>query len=70
MYAQISVDEFIKEANTFDLLLYNSDAITAKATRAYTSSHWDHVGMVYRLSDCPDEVFIFETKSIHVFALF
>jgi hypothetical protein len=59
----------MKEANTFDFLLYRSNAVSAKAVRTYSGSDFDHVSMVYKLASEPNEVFIFETNStrgVHV----
>ena len=68
-YKQISVETLIKNANTFDFLVYRSNCMSAKAIRGHTNSDFDHVSMIFKLGSKPDEIFILETngnRGVHV----
>ena len=59
----------IKQANTFDFLIYKSNSISASTIRMQTNSDFDHVSMVFKLKSKPEEIFVFETngkRGVHV----
>lgn len=45
---QITEDQFIKMADTFDVLLFKCNSTGGKITRFYTGSEFDHAAMVLR----------------------
>ena len=55
----------MENSNTFDILLYRSNTIAAKAIRMYTGSKFDHISLIFRLKTSPHEVFVLDTNSNH-----
>lgn len=60
---QISEEQFLSKADTFDILLFSSNTNSAKVVRAYSGSEFDHAAMVVRLGSMPDDIFVFEATS-------
>ena len=62
-FPSISEEHFLKQVDTGDLLLFrtnNNRIVGSWITRAYTKSHFDHVGMILRFGDSLNQLFIFE----------
>jgi hypothetical protein len=55
----------METADTFDIILFRCSNGGGKIIRSYTNSHWDHAGMVIRVSaeDPADEILILEATS-------
>ena len=60
-YDSISEEQFLDIADTGDILLFKaSDSFGASVTRTWTDSDFDHVAMVLKFEQTPDEVFLIE----------
>jgi len=67
LVGDIPLHEFLRTCDTGDLILFdNSHAITY-LTKCCTRSKWDHVGMILRYSDNPDERILIESAGCGVF---
>ena len=62
---QISERQFIDKADTFDILLFTCNNPVAGVIRSYSKSEYDHLAMVIRYSDEPDEVYFIEAVGVH-----
>ena len=62
---QISERQFIDQADTFDILLFTCNNPVAGVIRSYSKSEYDHVAMVIRYSDEPDEVYFIEAVGVY-----
>ena len=56
----MSEKQFLKNADTGDILLFRCNAAAAKITRGFTASHFDHVAMCLKFESAADEVFLVE----------
>lgn len=62
-FPAISEEHFLKHVDTGDLMLFrtnNQRIVGSWITRAYTKSHFDHIGMVMRFGDSLNQLYIFE----------
>ena len=50
-------------ADTFDVVLFRCNTGGAKIIRNYTSSDYDHIGMVLKFDCEPNEIFLLECTS-------
>jgi len=57
---QITPQQFIEQADTFDILLFQCSTPAAGLIRTYSQSIWDHVGMCVKFDSEPNEIFILE----------
>ena len=62
MMDKIKEDDFLKESQTGDILLFSTNRLASKALRMATKSKYDHVAMIIRnlFPDQPEIVHIFE----------
>lgn len=51
------------EADTGDLLLFKGNNLACSAIRSLTNTDYDHVAMVLKYSDTPDQIYILEANS-------
>ena len=56
----ISEKQFIEQADTGDILLFNCNHMGAKLTRTITNSQYDHIAMILKFDSMQDEVYIVE----------
>ena len=66
-YKCITMDYFIKKAETGDLLLFTSKTFTSTMQRVVTGSEYDHVGVILRYTN--SRLMILEATSNEVFEL-
>jgi hypothetical protein len=66
-YKCITMDYFIKKAETGDLLLFTSKTFTSTMQRVITGSEYDHVGVILRYTNA--RLMILEATSNEVFEL-
>lgn len=59
----MSEDQFMRQADTGDLLLFRTNYFMAHATRLYSNSHFDHVGMILKDRNNKNEVYILDATS-------
>jgi len=64
---QASINEFLRKADTGDIVLFNNPMAITYITKCCTRSQWDHVGMVLRYSDNPAELILIESAGCGVF---
>ena len=57
---QISENQFLAKADTFDILLFKCNTGGGKIIRTYTRSEFDHAAMVLKFNSEPDDVFFIE----------
>ena len=57
---QISENQFMAKADTFDILLFKCNTTGGKIIRTYTRSEFDHAAMVLKFGSEPDDVFFLE----------
>ena len=57
---QISEDQFLEKADTFDILLFRCNTGGGKIIRAYSGSDFDHAAMVLKFGQEPEDVFFIE----------
>ena len=61
----IEEDDFIKYAQTGDLILFQSSHVAGKLVRTATRSNYDHVAMIFRgfnpYDQNSDQIYIFES---------
>ena len=57
---QISEEQFLLKADTFDILLFRCNTGGAKIIRTYSRSEFDHAAMVLRFGSEPEDVFFIE----------
>ena len=62
-YKQISIEQFMKKADTFDVILYQSDYVIGSMVRKGCKSDFDHVDLCIKLSTDPDDVFLLSANS-------
>jgi len=55
--------QFIRMADTFDILLFKCNTTGGKIIRTYTGSDFDHAAMVLKFESQPDELFFLEATS-------
>jgi len=55
-----SEDQFIENANTGDILLFRGSMGGQQLIRAVTFSEYDHVAMILKFDQEPDEVYFIE----------
>jgi hypothetical protein len=63
----ISLHEFLRTSDTGDLILFDNNNKITYITKCCTRSKWDHVGMILRYSDNPDERILIESAGCGVF---
>mmetsp|Transcript_17538 Transcript_17538/g.29584 ORF Transcript_17538/g.29584 Transcript_17538/m.29584 type:complete len:240 (+) Transcript_17538:294-1013(+) len=56
----ISESQFKMQADTGDILLFRGSQAGSMVTRTLTGSHFDHVAMVLKFENDPDEVYLVE----------
>ena len=56
----MSESQFLKQADTGDILLFRGSAAVTQITRTFTASYFDHVAMVLKFETDPDEVYLVE----------
>lgn len=56
---KVTTEQFIKEADSGDILLFKGKKMSAKFTQGVTGSEFDHVAMVLKFED-DDEVYIID----------
>ena len=59
-FDHVSESQFLAKADTGDILLFRGSHAGSKLTRAVTNSYFDHVGMVVRFENDPNEVYFLE----------
>lgn len=60
---QLSAEQFMETADTFDVVLFRCNTGGAKLIRTYTNCEFDHVGMCLKFDSEPDELFFLECTS-------
>lgn len=60
---QISEEQFLLKANTFDILLFKCKHFAGKITRLATGSEFDHVAMIVKFAAEPDDVMFVEANN-------
>ena len=50
----------MSEADTFDLLLFRTNAFIAKGIRAVSKSHFDHVGILLKNTNDPRNIYMMD----------
>jgi hypothetical protein len=53
-------EDFVRQADTGDLLLFRSKQFGGKVTRTITKSDFDHVGMILKFEDLENEIFMLD----------
>ena len=59
-FDHMSSAQFISNADTGDILLFRGTAAGAKVTRTLTGGYFDHVAMVLKFEQDPNEVYLVE----------
>ena len=57
---QVSENQFIELADTFDILLFKCNTSGGKIIRTYTGSEFDHAAMVLKFGSEPNDVYFME----------
>ena len=57
----VKEEQFLRMCNTGDILLFETDHPAAKMIRTFTSSAYDHVGIIYR--DFQNNVYVFDSNA-------
>ena len=57
---QVSENQFIEMADTFDILLFKCNTAGGKIIRTYTGSEFDHAALVLKFGSEPDDIFFME----------
>ena len=60
---QITEQQFLAKADTFDILLFKCNTGGGKIIRTYTRSEFDHAAMVLKFDSEPDDLFFLEATS-------
>lgn len=60
-FDNMSEKQFLKEADTGDILLFRGTAAGGLLTRTFTASHFDHVAMVLKFETDQNEVYLVES---------
>eukprot|EP00656_Telonema_subtile_P055753 TRINITY_DN871_c0_g1_i3.p1 TRINITY_DN871_c0_g1~~TRINITY_DN871_c0_g1_i3.p1 ORF type:complete len:302 (-),score=108.58 TRINITY_DN871_c0_g1_i3:200-1105(-) len=63
----VPIDKFLRDSDTGDLILFDNNAKLTYVTKCFTRSKWDHVGMILKYSDNPDERILIESAGCGVF---
>lgn len=63
-FGHINEEEFIKEAETGDIVLFRGSHIGAKLTRTWTNGSVDHAAMVIRLEKYDSQIFLLESVMV------
>jgi len=61
--AMVYEDEFLRQADTGDLLLYKSSGFNQKVLRTVTNGSYDHVAIILKFEADPNELYIIEATS-------
>ena len=64
-YDTIAEREFLKKADTGDILLFRTikDQFGPRITRTFTASHFDHVAMILKFENEDDELFVIDATA-------
>ena len=62
-FGTISEEDFLREADTGDLLLYQGSSLNSKFIRTMTNGQFDHVAMLLKFENDPHEVYLVEATS-------
>ena len=60
---QITEEQFIKKAETFDILLFQTNTNSGRMIRTYTGGEFDHAALIIRFETLDDDVFLLEASS-------